>query len=187
METRDQGVGAGHYLDGLEDGVFQGLLLRKFFDEVRDDFGVRFGDELVAFGEELIFQLDIVLDDSVVHDHDFAGAIAVRVRVFFGGAAVRGPARVPDAVEAVERSDANGFFKISQFARGAPNFELAVVAHDGDARRIVAAVFEALQAVEDQRDDAFRSDVSDDSAHLNNAPRRCLFDGPLARERLQLG
>ena len=57
------------------------------------------------------------------------------------------------------------FFKIAQFARGAANFELAVVADDGDARRIVAAIFEALQAVEDQRDNLLRADISDNSAH----------------------
>ena len=31
-------------------------------------------------------------------DDDLAGAVAVRVRVLFGGPAVRGPARVADAV-----------------------------------------------------------------------------------------
>jgi hypothetical protein len=72
---------------------------------------------------------------------------------------------VPDAVEAVQRSEANGFLKITQFPGGAPNLEFSVVAYDGDARRIVTAVFEALQAVEDQGDNAFRAYVADDSAH----------------------
>ena len=53
-----------------------------------------------------LFQFHVVFDDSVVHHHDFARAIAVRMRVFFGGAAVRRPARVADAVDAVERARA---------------------------------------------------------------------------------
>jgi hypothetical protein len=89
----------------------------------------------------------------------------VRVGIFLGRAAVRGPAGVPDAVEAVQRSEANGFLKITQFPGSAPNLELSVVAYDGDARRIVTAVFEAFQPVEDQRDDSLRSDITDDSAH----------------------
>jgi hypothetical protein len=47
-------------------------------------------------------------------------AIAVRVRVFFRGATVRRPARVPDAKEPFQRIQADGFFEIAQFA-GAPD------------------------------------------------------------------
>ena len=105
----------------------------------------------MAFGDELVLQLEIILDDAVVHDHDFAGAIAMRVRVFFGGAAVRGPARVADAVDAFERRDADGFFEVVQLAGSAANFQLAVVLHHGDAGGVIAAIFEAVQPVQNQR------------------------------------
>ena len=82
----------------------------------------------MAFGDELFFQLDIILDDSVVHDDDFAGAIAMRMGIFLGRAAVRGPARVADAVEAVQRRDADRFLEIAQLPGGAANFEFAVFA-----------------------------------------------------------
>ena len=36
----------------------------------------------------------------------------MRVRVFFRGAAMSGPAGVADTVDAIERGDANGFFEI---------------------------------------------------------------------------
>ena len=67
-----------------------------------DDFGVCFGYELVAFCDEFVLQLQIIFDDAVVYNDDFAGAVAVRVRVFFGWAAVSGPACVADSVNAVE-------------------------------------------------------------------------------------
>ena len=37
--------------------------------------------------------------------------------------------------------------------------------HHGDAGGIIAAIFEALQAVENQGHDGFRADVTDNSAH----------------------
>ena len=160
-----QRVSAAHHLHRFQDRFFQRSVLRKFLEQMGDDFGVGFGEELVAFGDELLFQLDIVFDDAVVHDDDFAGAIAVRMGIFLGGAAVRGPARVADAVDAVERSDANRFFEIAQLARGAANFQLAVIADDGDSGRVVAAIFEAAQAVENQRHNALWADITDDSAH----------------------
>ena len=72
-------------------------------DQVRDDLGVGFGLELVPLRLQLVLQLEVVLDDAVVHDDDAAGAVAVRVRVLLGRPAVRGPARVADAVQAVDR------------------------------------------------------------------------------------
>ena len=77
---------------------------------------------------EFVLQFEIIFDDAVVHDDDFAGAIAMRVRVFFGGAAVRGPARVADAVDAFEWALADRFFQIAQLAGGAADIELAVFA-----------------------------------------------------------
>ncbi len=114
---------------------------------------------------KLVFQLDVIFDDAVVHHDDFAGAIAMRMGIFLGGAAVRGPARVSDAVDAFERSDADRLFEIAQFSRRAADFQLAVVAHDGDAGGVVSAVFEAPEPVQDQRHNALRADIADDSAH----------------------
>ena len=52
--------------------------------------------------DEFVLQFQVVFDDAVVDDYDFAGAIAVRMGVFFGGAAMGGPASVADAVDAFE-------------------------------------------------------------------------------------
>ncbi len=91
-------------LHGLAHGVFQRAAIHIFLDEVGDDLGVGLGDEFVPFLLEFVLQLDVILDDSVVHDHDLARAIAVRVGVFLGGAAVRGPAGMADAIEAIDRT-----------------------------------------------------------------------------------
>ena len=68
-----------------------------FLDEVSDDFGVGLGREFVAFSDELFLEREIVFDDAVMDDDDFASAVAVGMGVFFGGAAVRSPASVANA------------------------------------------------------------------------------------------
>ena len=91
-------------LHGLEYRVFQRCARRQIFlDQVRDDFGIGLGDELVSLRGSAAASARVVLDDSVVHHHDFALAIAMRMRVLFGRTPVRGPARVADPVYAVER------------------------------------------------------------------------------------
>ena len=84
-------------------GVLEAVVLPFLLDQVRDDFGVGLGLELVPLRRQLALELEIVLDDAVVHDDDAAGAVAMRVRVLFGGPAMRGPARVAEAVHAGER------------------------------------------------------------------------------------
>ena len=101
-----------------------------------------------------------------MNDDDFAGAIAVGVGVFFGGAAMRGPARVADAVGAFERILADDFFEIAQFSRRAAEVKLSVGANDSDAGGIVAAIFELSQTFNNDRDNLFRADVAHDTAHL---------------------
>src|ERR1700728_529455 len=100
---------------------------------MRDNFGVRFGDELVAFFDQLVFQFQIVFDDSVVDYDDFAGAVAVGMRIFFGWASVRGPACVANSINTVQWRDANGLFEISQFAGRAANVQAAIFSDHGDA------------------------------------------------------
>jgi hypothetical protein len=96
------------------------------FDQVRDDLGVGLGDELVALRGELALEFEIIFDDAVVDDDDAAGAVAVRVRVLFGGAAVRGPARVADAECAVERmlAQTSSSFDSLPAARRSSSFSL---------------------------------------------------------------
>ena len=135
-------------------------------DEVGDDLGVGFGDELVALGGEFALQIEVVLDDAVVDDDDAAGAVAMRMGVLFSGAAVGGPAGVADAEGAVEGMFAQDFFQVVQLAGGAAHLEKSAVgAADGDAGRVVAAVFEAPQPLDDDGNDLLSADVADDSAH----------------------
>ena len=140
---------------------------------MRDDLGVRLGDEPVAFPLELALQIEIVLDDPVVDDDDAARAVAVRVRVLLGRAAVRRPPRVADAVLALERIAGQHLFEARQLAGAAAQLDLAV-AHDRHARRVIAAIFETPQPVDQNRKNLLLADVPDDPAHVMTPEVRCV-------------
>jgi len=112
--------------------------------QVRDDFGVSFGDELVALRGELALEIKIIFDNAVVNYDDAAGTVAVRMRILFGRTTVRSPARVADAEGAIEGLLAKYLFKIRQLARRAPQVELVATGMaDGDTSRVVTPVLEA--------------------------------------------
>ena len=131
-----------------------------------DDLGVGFSDKLMIGLAQSLFQLQIVFDDAVVNDDDAPGAIAMRMRVLFSRPAVSGPARVADAVGSIERTQANDFFEVAQFSFGAPNLEIVAFINDGDAGRVVTAILELAQAVNDQRHNLLVSNVTNNSTHM---------------------
>ncbi len=131
-----------------------------------DDFGVGFGDELVSLGGQLPLEIEVVFNDAIVHNDDAAGAVAMGMGVFFSGAAVGSPARVADAERAGERMLAQDFFEILKLAGSAADFKYgAAGAADCDACGIVAAIFQAPEALKNDRDYLLFADVPDDSAH----------------------
>src|SRR5204863_4176056 len=79
------------------DDRFLEISLEMLFQKMSDDFGIGLGRELVAFFDQLPLQRKIVLDDAVVGNHNAALTVAMRMRVFFGWTAVRGPARMTEA------------------------------------------------------------------------------------------
>ena len=121
-------------------------------DEMQHGLGVGLGLEPVALGRELLFQLLEVLDDAVVHDGD--ALVHVRVGVVLDRPAVRRPARVAEAGAALQRLVGEAQLQVLELAFGAAPVEAAVL-HRGDAGRIVAAIFEAAQGVDEVAATAF--------------------------------
>jgi hypothetical protein len=52
-----------------------------------------------------------------------------------------------------------------QLSRSAADVHLAVLSDNGYPCRIIAAIFQTPQSVEDERNDFFGADISDDSTH----------------------
>src|SRR5579862_5216721 len=139
--------------------------VQVLFDEMGDDLGVGLRAELVTFFDQLLLQAKIVLDDAVVHDDDLARAIAMRMGILFRGTAVGGPAGVADAVGAVERLQADDLFQIAQLAFGATYLQAVAVAGHGDSGRIIAAILEPPQPVDDDRHNPLLPYIANNAAH----------------------
>ena len=134
-------------------------------DQVRDDLGVGLRFELVAELAQAFALLLVVLDDAVVHQREFAVA-HVRMRVAFGDAAVRGPARVADAQARVEMFGLRGRFHFRHAPGAAHAADVARVRVDHrDARRVVTAIFQSLEAFDEDRNHIAIRDRADDAAH----------------------
>ena len=144
--------------------VLQAVASGFALNEVGDDLGVGFRDELVALPLQLVLEVEIVLDDAVVHDDDLPGAVAVGVRVLFSRPAVRRPARVPDAVVARNRVQRDDVLKPRQLAGASPQLDGAVV-HDRHPGRVVAAIVQSPQPIDQNRHHFLGPNVSNDPAH----------------------
>ena len=140
LDQHGERIGAGQTVEG-------GLQGRQRF-KPGGDFGIKqLGDDLSvglalehsAGGFQFVAQLGEVLDDAVVDQRHLAGLM--RVGVGDRRRAMGGPAGVADA----DASDQGGFrqdvFQGPDLALGPPAFDLAAD-HSGDARAVIAAVFQ---------------------------------------------
>src|SRR5665647_2168142 len=133
-------------------------------DEVHHYLGVGLALELMPARAELGAQLLVVLDDAIDDDRDLARAIVVRVRILVTRPAVRGPARVAEAHDGLGRVGPGRREQGVEVADRTYRLE-AVGLHEDDAGRVVAAVLEASEAVEDDGLPGASPDVAYDAAH----------------------
>src|SRR5262249_54851357 len=139
--------------------------LQVVLDQVGQNLGVGLRPEGVSLDGQPLLDLEVVFEDPVVDDDQAARAVGVRMRVLLRGPPVGRPARVADADGAAERAVAERRLQHLQAAGRPPDLEGAVVSQGGHARGIVAAVLEALEALDDDADRALVTDVSDDPTH----------------------
>ena len=133
-------------------------------DQVGNHLGVRLRLERDSLGLQLGAQLSEVLDDAVLHDHQLAGEIHVRMRVALARLAVGCPARVADADVALDRRLRQPRRQVAQLADIAPDSDLPIL-DDGDPCRVIPAIFQPPQAVHDDLGGVARPDVADNSTH----------------------
>src|SRR5208282_5001714 len=136
-----------------------------FLDQMCDDFSIGFGRERVAFLDQFFLETEIVFDDAIVHHDDLAGAGAVRMSIFFSGTAVRGPTGMADAITAFKRLDADDFFQVAQLALGAAHLQLVAIAGNGDSGRVIPAVFETPQTINNDGNHFLLADVANNATH----------------------
>ncbi len=135
-------------------------------DVVHHHLGVGLGSEVVTRGFHARADRLVVLDNPVVHDADLEPVAAreVRVRVRLGRRAVRRPARMGQAGHRLHPL----LFRELRQVRDAPGRAQPLevpVADERDAGRIVAAVFELADALDQEIDHVMPGSRADDAAH----------------------
>ena len=192
------GIAAAQALDGRLHRRQQVAVVQAV-DEVDDDLGVGLAGEEVAARQQLGAQGLVVFDDAVVHQRDArragGGLLAVhagghgaaaemRVRVADGRCAVRGPAGVGNAGAAGQalrfglRAQVGHAGDAAQALQArARHGARSLGRMHGHAARVVAAVFEPLQALHEEGNDVARGDRADDAAHGKALQKRRMLRG----------
>ena len=168
----DARLGIAHNRDAVRAGQAIGRLAHSveqiavvcFFNQMSNDFGIGLAREHMSATNEFFFERGIVLDDAVMHYGDIVRAGRMRVRVILARFAVGCPARMANAARAVDIHALNHGLKAGDLANLVLHVEAQRRLH-GDARRIVAAVFHALQAANQNVLRLQASGVSNDAAH----------------------
>ena len=124
----------------------------------------------MALGDQLLTQVSIVGDDPVVHHGEVRPAARVGVSIGLGHGAMRRPARVRDADRPLDSGEGNAAI---HFLDGADVFahDQTMAVHDGDAARVIAAVLEIANALEQGARDRMLADDSTDPAHFGDTSR----------------
>ena len=120
------------------------VLYRLTADEMRQNLGVGIGSKHAALLDELRPQRRRILDDPVVHHRDLLLLVDVGVGIDIVGLAVGRPARVTDSHPAAQTLGEPAF-QLPDLARRFVHAQ-APASNQGHPGRVVAAVFQAMQA-----------------------------------------
>ena len=117
--------------------------------QVDDHLGIGLGGEGIAVGDEGGAQGIRVFDDAVMDEGETPIRTGMRVSVRDRGTAVGRPAGVSDARKGIGRGlRVELFGEVDELTERAAHVQV-IRGRQGDTRRVVAAIFEARQAAED--------------------------------------
>ena len=161
MRAGQAGAGLAHGVEQVVTGV------QALFEQMGDGLGVGLAGEGVAAMEEFGAEGGVVLDDAVVDDDDIAAAAGVGMGIRVAGGAVGGPARVSDAGSRGRQGvRAQCVLKRGDLAAAlGQGGRVSAFGQEGEAGRVVTAVFEVAQAGQQNRRGLARAGVGDDPAH----------------------
>ena len=168
-----QCVRAAQTLYSLQNGLCEVLLLAgvQIVHQMSNCLGVGLGLELVAVRFQTLTQLLVVLDNAVMYDCYLALAAQMRMRVAVGRLAVGGPAGVTDTASTVHIAAflLDLLLKVGDAAACLDNAQ-AILGEGSYTGGVIAAVFQAVQALNENRKRVLVSGESNDSTHKYNTP-----------------
>jgi hypothetical protein len=153
----------------------RGLGRQVTLDQVDDHLRVRVRVEDRPFIDKILAQFQEIFYDAVMHHHHFTGHAKVWVGVASVWLAVGCPACMSDPQLTVQGRFVYQALKAGKLARVPPDLDVAVL-QDRQAGRVVAAVFQPFQSVQDDRRGVTRPDVTYNTAHGN--PSEGKFQAP---------
>ena len=134
-----------------------------------DDLGVGLAFEGEAVGNQLVLELAEILDDAVMDNAHRPGC--VRMRICFRSRPMRGPARMADADRSRQGLFAKPPLQIAQLALGTTTIQPTAIQRR-DAGRVVSAIFETLQRVDEAPGHGLVADDANDAAHGDSSRNR---------------
>ena len=173
LKHHRQRVGAANAHHGVVDGVHRGALvfLVVIVDEFHRHLGVGGGIKAVALFGQLVFQLLVVFDDTVVHRHHVHVVAAMGVSVGLAGLAVGGPAGVADPAAARQgQPPVDLFRKDFQPPLGLHQLHRGVAVPSGHSRRVIAPVLQFGKPLQEKGRGLLCARVSHDPAHWSSPP-----------------
>src|SRR5947209_699812 len=133
---------------------------------MRQNFGIGIGLEIrVAVLDELFLQRLIILDHAVVYQGDFAGSVKMGMGVLVVNFPVRSPTRVTDPVGTGGRLLTDQFRQRRDSSSTFARFNVIAI-DDGNPGRVVTAIFESPQPIEQDGSSLGLANITDDSAHI---------------------
>ena len=109
-------------------------------------FRVRFRLENVAFFHKVLFQSQIVFNNTIMNHHKMVMAVSMRMGISVGRLAVSSPAGMSNADMALERMLFQLVFQIHQAALLFLNVDFSIFINR-NACRIISSVFQAAESV----------------------------------------
>jgi hypothetical protein len=129
---------------------------------MRDCLGVRIADKFATVFGQPLAQLTKILNYAIVNHRD--RVCGMRVRIIFTRPAMGRPTGVANADSPAQRFTLEPRFQRAQFAFGAPSPKDTAL-ESCDARGIIAAVFKALEGINQLPSNRLCAQNSHDSAH----------------------
>ena len=170
---RRHGKGAADLPQCTTQAVRQTRAVRHLrFDQMAEDLRVGLGDQDVAGRHQAVGQLDVVLDDAVVDDGQASRAVEMGVGVLGGRLTMGRPTGVTHPTAGSGRrvlgQAAEVAHRVGALGRTAP--PQPVVPRQHHPGRVVAAVLQAPQPLEDRQEDVVCTGDADDSTHRSQLP-----------------
>jgi hypothetical protein len=137
---------------------------------VHHDLGIGFRRKAVTGSLHARAYRLVVFDYAVVDDADFEVAARgeMRMRIRFRRRAVRRPARMGQAGPRLHALAAHEFVEVGDAPGGTQTLEPAVLVDERDPGRVVAAVLQFADALDQQLHHIARGRRADYSAHVNS-------------------